>query len=100
MSDFTKAIATMDVHSYGPIRGATALTPLLKMTGGLVINVSTELSASNCVICRGRSKCTLSIKFHQQGFQQALSNWSSKAPVELKEEGILLNVVNPGWVET
>jgi NAD(P)-dependent dehydrogenase (short-subunit alcohol dehydrogenase family) len=32
--------------------------------------------------------------------KQALNNWSREAALELKADGISLNVVNPGWVKT
>jgi len=74
------------------------LTPLLKKSGGRVINVSTELSASNYVEDDPNASYPLFPIY--KGSKQALNNWSRKAAVDLKGEGISLNVVNPGWVET
>jgi len=57
-------ILVRSANFYGPILGATALTPRFKKSGGRAIN-----RAISVQLCRGRSKCTLSIISHVQRFQ-------------------------------
>jgi NAD(P)-dependent dehydrogenase (short-subunit alcohol dehydrogenase family) len=89
------------VNAFGPIRVTTELTPLLKKScDGRVINVSSYIAASDYDYLAENPDAPYPLFPHYRSSKQALNNWSREAALELKADGISLNVVNPGWVKT
>jgi NAD(P)-dependent dehydrogenase (short-subunit alcohol dehydrogenase family)/mannose-6-phosphate isomerase-like protein (cupin superfamily) len=89
-----KLSRSMEVNTYGPMMLTQSLTSLLCQgsgSRGRVVNVSSEIASSEFG--------DLMFPTYQSA-KSALNNMSRAMAPELLKEGIHLNVVDPGWVQT
>ena len=89
--DFEVASEVLEVNAIAPVRGHKPL-PLLAKRGGTVVMI-TSLMGSIADCMSGRSYAYRASKTALNMFTVAMKN-------ELREVGISVMLVHPGWVET
>jgi len=91
-ADFATVRAAADVNLYGPWRMAKAFTPLLKKSEHpRIVNVSSGAAALNS-LGAGPPAYIAS--------KAALNALTRMLTAELREHGLLVNAICPGWVAT
>ena len=79
----------LSVNLTGPFHVTRAAIPHLKSTRGVIVNVSSTAGQ------RGEA-----FHAHYAATKGALQSWTKSLAVELSADGIRVNAVAPGWVET
>ena len=90
--DFSIVSDVMEVNAIAPVRVTQQALPLLANGGGTVLMITSLMgSISDCA--SGRSYAYRASKTALNMFTTAMKN-------ELREQGISLLLIHPGWVET
>jgi len=82
---------TMATNVYGAFRVTKALIPLMKLNGGRIINVSSQLGSLTVM-----TSSTMAYRMSKT----ALNTMTKVLANELQDFGVLVNSVCPGWVRT
>ncbi len=90
--DFDTAAEVMDVNALAPIRVTQAALPRLEEKGGTVVMI-TSLMGSIADCMSGKSYAYRASKTALNMFTIAMKN-------ELRERGVSVLLIHPGWVET
>jgi NAD(P)-dependent dehydrogenase (short-subunit alcohol dehydrogenase family) len=89
----------METNFYGLIQTTITLLPLLrKSKNGVILNVSTDM-ASNSYQARPEADLRLNVVAYNTS-KAAMNSYSIALAQELKNEGIKVNVVTPGFTTT
>ncbi|KAH9480263.1 Short-chain dehydrogenase/reductase ATR10 [Psilocybe cubensis] len=87
----------METNFFGLVQTTQAFLPLIrKSSQGVILNVSTDM-ASNTYMARGDS--TLHVVAYNTS-KAAMNSYTIALAYELKEEGIKVNAVTPGFTTT
>lgn len=82
------------INATGPMLVTREALPLLRASDdALVLNVSSQLGSMQVAATKGRDTSYCVSK-------AALNMWSVKAAVALRDEGIAMVMLHPGWVST
>jgi NAD(P)-dependent dehydrogenase (short-subunit alcohol dehydrogenase family) len=91
--DFENIIKTLDVNTVGPMRVTRALLPHLRSgKGRTIVNITSNL---------GSIEDNTSGQFY--GYREskaALNMFTRSIAAELRDDGFICIVMNPGWVQT
>jgi len=90
-ADFDEAMHIYDVDALGPLRVTRALLRPLERAGGAVINVSSRLASI-------ANDDGLSLPYRMA--KAALNMMTRTLAVELRDRGVAVVAVSPGWVRT
>ena len=90
--DFDTAAEVMDVNALAPIRVTQAALPRLEEKGGTVVMI-TSLMGSIADCMSGKS-------YAYRASKTALNMLTTAMKNELRDRGISVMLVHPGWVET
>ncbi len=91
--DFAEAMRTFEIDALGPLRVAIALLPHVRRGGGKKLVAITSGLGS---IADNRSGGFYGYRMAKAALNMAAKNLA----VELRGEGIVSIVINPGWVQT
>lgn len=84
----------MRINATGPMLVTREALPLLRASSSaMVLNVSSQLGSMQVAATKGRDTSYCVSK-------AALNMWSVKAAVALRDEGIAVVMLHPGWVST
>lgn len=84
----------MRINATGPMLITREALPLLRQgSDPLVLNISSQLGSMQVAATKGRDTSYCMSK-------AALNMWSVKAAVALRDEGIAMVMLHPGWVST
>jgi len=90
--DFATWADAFNVNAIGPVRVMHALLPQLKRTGNpKIMNVTSQLGAISL---------DLRISYGYSATKAALNKYMRLAAIELKQQGIAIGLIHPGWVQT
>lgn len=90
--DFEMASTVLEVNALAPVRVTQAALPLLVEGGGTVVMITSLMgSIGDCM--SGRSYAYRASKTALNMFTVAMKN-------ELRERGVSVLLIHPGWVET
>jgi NAD(P)-dependent dehydrogenase (short-subunit alcohol dehydrogenase family) len=82
------------INATGPMIVTRELLPLLRAaTAPMIVNVSSQLGSMQVAATKGRDSAYCVSK-------AALNMWSVKAAADLREDGIGVVMIHPGWVQT
>jgi NAD(P)-dependent dehydrogenase (short-subunit alcohol dehydrogenase family) len=86
VADWTRMF---EVNTLGPIRLTRACYPLLKINGGAILNISSTLGL----------KATIDTVAYSAS-KAALNNWAQAFAVQAARDGVRVNTICPGLVDT
>jgi len=90
--DFAAWAEALNVNTMGPVRVMHALLPQLKRSKNpKVMNVTSQLGAISL---------DLRISYGYSATKAALNKYMRLAAIELKQQGIAVGLIHPGWVQT
>lgn len=84
---------TLDINLLGPLRVSQVIAPLIRKRG-IIINVSSEMGSLQWMEKMGGGYASYSIS------KTAVNAVTKKLSSALKQRGISVNSVHPGWVRT
>jgi NAD(P)-dependent dehydrogenase (short-subunit alcohol dehydrogenase family) len=82
---------TFNVNSMGPVRVMQALLDNLKMAGGRVMTVTSQMGALSLDMVAAHAYCAS---------KAAVNKFMRLASIDLKKDGVAVGLVHPGWVKT
>lgn len=89
--DYDQALHIYDVDALGPLRMTHHLLPHLERAGGVVVNVSSRLGSIT-------NSDGLSVPYRMA--KAALDMQTRTVALELRDRGVAVVAVSPGWVRT
>ena len=90
--DFDGWADTMNINTFAPVRVMQALLPNLRAAEtAKVVNITSQMGALSLDMTVAYAYCTS---------KAALNKFMKMAAIELVDEGILVCLIHPGWVQT
>jgi len=91
-ANFAPVHRLMETNTFGPWRVAAAFADLLRASGhGRIVNVSSSVASLERMVDMGPAYLTSKL---------ALNGITRMLAVALREDGVLVNAICPGWMDT